>query len=744
METSAASGDGCRTALLEILEVLLTGETDERRILQAVCEKLLFARSYTLVFVAVREDLAVVRVAASAGDGAQAIAGAALGKVGTGDPVEECMLSMTPVRLDHGLGGVLSPGLPADLQRLPAALYPLELRGKSAGLIGVIDQRGRLREGGEHALLLSTAGHTGIALGMLRAFVAESTALADLRLTAAVFDNSLEGIIITDPEGAIEAVNPAVTRATGYTAEELLGQNPRMLQSGRQGKKFYKAMWKSLRCSGRWQGEIWNRRKNGEIYPEWLSISAIRGEHGEIEHYIGIFIDISRQKEAELRLDYLAHHDKLTGLPNRDFIHDSLRMAIAQARRYRRQIALLFIDLDHFKHVNDTYGHASGDELLQAVARRLRGCLRKEDTLSRMGGDEFTLLLQQVGSREEIRLIADRIVSSLKAPFEIAKHEVYIKASVGVSIYPDDGETPESLLKNSDAAMYHAKQDGRDCVRLFQPDMERYLSERVTVERDIHRALERGEFRLFYQPQFNLATGKVTGVEALLRWQRPELGLVLPSHFIPLLEETGLIIPVGEWVLRAACAQAKAWHEAGTVPLRVAVNLSALQIRKSKFCDLVANVLSETGLSPACLELELTEAIAMHHAETAVIMLQRLKGLGIYLSIDDFGTGFSSLSYLKRFPVDKLKIDKSFVAGIVHDPSDAAIVTAIIAMAHSIGLGVIAEGVETQEQLNFLKLHHCNEVQGFLLGRPMPAGEIDMILSGTPDERSRLSDGVHP
>jgi len=553
------------------------------------------------------------------------------------------------------------------------------------------------------------------------------TTIGELKLAAAVFDSSLDAIVITDSQGTILKANAAVARITGYSADELLGRNPRIFQSDRHDRAFYAELWRSIMQDGRWQGEIYNRRKNGEVYPELLSISAIRDERGAIGNFISIFIDISAQKEAERRLDYMAHYDGLTGLPNRDLFNDRLLVALAQAKRSSRPIAVLFIDLDHFKYVNDTFGHAMGDELLRAVARRMQGSLREEDTLSRISGDEFTILLQHFDTREGVGLVADKILSAMKLPFGIGEHELYISASIGISIYPEDGDHPGRLLKNSDTAMYHAKSDGRGVARFFMSSMESHSIKRLELERHLHHALEQEEFLLFYQPQFDLGSGRLTGVEALLRWQRPDVGLVSPLDFIPLAEETGLIVPIGEWVLRTACAQGCAWGRSGAGLLRVAVNISARQFGRADFCETVGTILSDTGFPPDCLELELTESLAMHHAEETVLTLKKLKALGVQISIDDFGTGYSSLSYLKRFPVDSLKIDKSFVDGIADDPNDAAIVIAIIAMAHSMGLGVIAEGVETEEQLDFLKLHHCNEVQGFLLGRPMPSEQIGKL-----------------
>lgn len=740
MDMRIALDPECNQVLLDIYELLMTWNTDEKAVLHKICERLVISRSYHMAWGALFEADHALHIVAAAGIDVSRIIGEKieptkddLGTENHANPIATCINFLSPASLDAGLMALHHTTfleLPKQVQHMPAMLYPLALQGKAIGLICIVSENTRPLSQHDHLMLLIASRHTGFALGMLRAFAAKDTALADLQLAAAVFDNSLEGIFITDDQGSILVANSAVSRITEYSNEELVGQNPRLFQSGRHDRIFYSALWKSVTHTGQWQGEIWNRRKNGEVYPQWLSISAIRDQHGLTQHYIGIFIDISAQKEAELRLDYLAHHDKLTSLPNRDLFNDRLTVAIAHSKRTGKPLAVLFIDLDHFKYVNDTFGHITGDELLQAAARRISGCLREEDTLSRMGGDEFTVLLQHFNNREEIGLVASKIVHAMKSPFMIGQHELYVTASIGISIHPDDGDNPETLLKNSDAAMYRAKNDGRNCIQYFKLSMEGDSMQRIEIDRDLHRALLQEEFRVFYQPQVDLAQNKVVGVEALIRWQPEQGRLILPGQFIPMAEETGLIVEIGEWVLREACAQMKEWLDDGMPPLRIAVNLSAQQFRKVDFSKIVAGILSDTGLPPQMLELELTESIAMHHAEDTVSTLNRLKALGVQISIDDFGTGYSSLSYLKRFPVDRLKVDRSFVEGIADDPSNAAITLAIIAMAHSLGISVIAEGVETEEQLDFLRMHHCNEVQGYYLGHPMPADEIESLIQG--------------
>jgi diguanylate cyclase (GGDEF)-like protein/PAS domain S-box-containing protein len=722
----------CQQALLDIHEALMAWDTDETSVLNGVCEKLAAYRPYRLVWAGLTGMDTGLAIRSVAGNVPRSLQGSILdlSHAGMDDAIARCVRTAQPVWLEKGLAGLKHASLealPAADLAAPAALYPLTIQNRCIGVLCVVARMAQGLTQDDHLLLQMATQHIGFTLAMLRVFAARDAANEQLKLAAAVFDNSLEGIIVTDRNGTILAANTAACQATGYAVGELVGSNPRTFNSGRQSKAFYASMWETITHAGQWKGEIWNRRKNGEIYPEWLSISAVRDEQGEIANYIGIFIDISRQKEAERNLDYLAHHDTLTGLPNRMLFNDRLLVAIAKARRNHQALAVLFIDLDHFKYVNDTFGHSEGDFLLQAVARRLKGCLREEDTLSRMGGDEFTILLHDLDG-QGAELVARKILEAMKLPFNLSEHRLYVTASIGISVYPDDGDEPASLLKNSDTAMYRAKEQGRDNMQFFRENMHEYSIRRVEMEQNMRQALEQEEFRVYYQPQIDLASGRMTGVEALLRWLSPETGLALPGQFIPLAEETGMIVAIGEWVLRAACRQCKAWHESGRHGLRVAVNLSARQFQQANLVGMVANVLRDTGLDPGCLELELTESIAMQNAEEAVATLNSLKQLGVQISIDDFGTGYSSLSYLKRFPIDKLKIDQSFVAGIAEDPNDAAIIIAVIALAHSLGLQVIAEGVETVEQLDFLKMHSCNEVQGYLFGRPMPAE----ALAGNP------------
>jgi diguanylate cyclase (GGDEF)-like protein len=472
--------------------------------------------------------------------------------------------------------------------------------------------------------------------------------------------------------------------------------------------------------------DIWARRKDGSELPVEISLSPLETPEGIIVS--AVVRDITERKRYEERLEYQATHDGLTDLPNRNLLADRLYQALLNAHRYRRQVAVLFVDLDHFKFINDSLGHDMGDRLLKIVAERLTHCVRSNDTVARQGGDDFVIVLSGLEKAEDATMIAQKIQEAISGPINIDEHELEISCSIGISISPKDGEDGQALLKNADVAMYRAKERGRNNFQFFTAELNERAVERMTMEKHLRRALDRDEFLLHYQPQVDLTTGRIVGMEALLRWQSPELGLVSPGRFIPLAEETGLIVSIGEWALKTACARNRAWQDAGLPPLPMAANLSARQFQNVDLVGTVARILRETGLDPCFLELEITESLVMQDVESASALLGELKGLGAQLSMDDFGTGYSSLSLLKRFPFDKLKIDISFVREITTDPDSAAIARTIIAMAHNLNLRVIAEGVETEGQLAYLRAHGCDEMQGFYFSRPVPAGDFEALL----------------
>jgi diguanylate cyclase (GGDEF)-like protein/PAS domain S-box-containing protein len=548
-------------------------------------------------------------------------------------------------------------------------------------------------------------------------------------LLAAVFENTNEGILLLDRRGRIVAVNRAFTATTGYSRDDVLLKSPGILVSDEHGRAFYREVWRSLRTAGQWQGEIRGRRKDGASYPAWLGANAVRDDLGAISNYVVVFSDITRLKQAEQHLRQLAYKDTLTQLPNRTLFRERLEHALLQARRSGSPVALMFLDLDRFKFVNDTLGHEIGDHLLKQVAVRLRSSVRESDTVARVGGDEFTVIIEQIEQGEDAAVVAQKIVRSLSQPFSVDGREIYTSASIGISVFPEDADTASVLLKNADTAMYRAKERGRARYQFYSAEMDAYSHERLWLDANLRRALERGELDLHYQPLVNIAYGVPTKVEALLRWHNAERGWIAPAEFIPLAEDTGLIIPISEWVLREACGKSAAWRAAGMTGLVLAVNVCAHQLRQRSLVPLVARVLEHTGLDPSRLELELTETQLMQNTQAAVAVLEELKALGVRIAIDDFGTGYSSLSYLTRFPVDVVKIDRSFIADITNDPEDAAIAQAIIAMAHTLRLEVVAEGVETAEQLTLLRDWRCDTAQGYYFSRPVTSDDMGLLLT---------------
>ena len=576
--------------------------------------------------------------------------------------------------------------------------------------------------------LRDTQGQIIGVLGVFQDITARVHAEEKLRQTAKVFESSMEGIVITSPDGDIVAVNPAFTEITGYSETEALGKNPRIRQSGRHDRSFYQAMWASLLETGSWRGEIWNRRKTGETYPEWLTINTVRDESGKIANYVAVFTDISQMKRSEAELNHLAHHDPLTELPNRLLLDARLEYAIQHAQREGTSLTILFIDLDRFKIVNDSLGHPAGDKLLRSVAALLGACVRGEDTVARLGGDEFVIVLEGVGNNGDAAEMAKKILNALSQRYDLNGQDVFIGASIGISTYPADGRDGTTLLKNADAAMYLAKEEGRNTFRFYSAELTRAAHDRLNLESELRHAIEQQEFVLHYQPQVDASSGAIVGAEALVRWQHPQFGLISPLRFIPLAEETGLIVPLGDWVMNAVCEQLSAWLESGLPSITLAVNLSPRQFQHRDLVKQLRTVLDATGLPPRLLELEITEGAIMERGKSAVTALQALKDLGLRLAIDDFGTGYSSLAYLRRFPIDTLKIDQSFMRDIPHDTGAMEIAITIIAMAHNLRMQVLAEGVETAAQLAFLQRNGCNTYQGYLYSRPVTAESFATLL----------------
>jgi diguanylate cyclase (GGDEF)-like protein/PAS domain S-box-containing protein len=553
-----------------------------------------------------------------------------------------------------------------------------------------------------------------------------------LRQAATVFESTREGVMITNADKYILMVNRAFTEMLGYTEAEVLGKSTDMLQSRRHDKEFFRRMWTEIKTIGHWQGEVWNRRKSGDEFPQLLSISTVKDNEGKVSQYVSVFTDISKIKETEAELEFLAHHDPLTRLPNRRLLLSRLRHGIEVIKREGGMFALLMLDLDRFKDVNDSFGHATGDELLQQVADRLTKRLRTVDTLTRLGGDEFTVLLQGITNREDAGRVASEIVTMLGEPWFLSNgFEVRIGSSVGITLYPDHCSTAEEMLQQADTALYQAKEEGRGRFKYFSEDLTIAARERIALEAALRRALTEKEFRVYYQPQIDIASGKLVGAEALLRWQHPEDGMMLPSRYISVAEETGLIGAIGDWVLMETCIQGKKWLDTGHNPITLAVNLSPQQFHHKDITATVARTLEVTGFPAQLLELELTETILIKREQDAVEKMHHLREQGIRLAIDDFGTGYSSLSYLKRFPLDVLKIDKSFVDDIPEHRDDMEIANTVIAIGHTLGFKVLAEGVETREQLEFLKEQGCDLYQGYLMSPPLPADEFEKLLASS-------------
>jgi len=567
----------------------------------------------------------------------------------------------------------------------------------------------------------------------------------NLLLDASVFDECTEAIMVTDPMLRIIKINNTFTEVTGYTTEEVLGKSPNILKSGKHDRRFYQIIWEKINNEGVWKGEIWNRRKNGEIYPEWMSITAVKNSENEVLHYIGVFSDINQLKisiqalensELELRnqkdiLFYQANHDHLTQLPNRLLLMDRLRQTIKKSYRHKSKVATLFIDLDHFKEINDSLGHNVGDEILKESAIRLKLCVRDSDTVSRLGGDEFIIILDELRDNDIIIDIATKINTIFQKPFVVLDHKLYVTSSIGISLYPSDAETAEELLRNADAAMYKAKEDDRNTYRFYTEDMTQKALKRIQMESHLRHALEHNELTVYYQPQVNAKTGQIIGMEALVRWQHPQQGLIPPDRFIPLAEKTGLIIPLGEQVFDIASQQMACWKKDYNISGRLAINLSVKQFQQKNIIEILSDKLKDNHCKAQWIELEITENYVMDNPQQAIDTLEELQAMGFQIAIDDFGTGYSSLSYLRRLPVNKLKIDRSFVRDMMDNEYDKVIITSTIALAKSMRLNVIAEGVETREQKDFILEQGCEIIQGYYYSRPVPDNKMSQLLSST-------------
>jgi diguanylate cyclase (GGDEF)-like protein/PAS domain S-box-containing protein len=575
-------------------------------------------------------------------------------------------------------------------------------------------------------------------LDLIRIYVLDITqrklAEADLRIAAAVFE-SHEGMTVTDANMAILKINPTFTKITGYSAEEAIGNNPSLLKSDRHDTQYYADMWNSINTTGSWEGEIWNRRKSGEIYPEYIRITAVKDNNGKVTNYVGAFNDITVSKTASDEIKNLAFFDPLTGLPNRRLLTDRLKQAFASSARSGQHGALLFIDLDNFKILNDTLGHDMGDLLLQQAAQRLGSCIREGDTVARLGGDEFVIMLEDLSKNameaaEQTKTVGEKIIAALNLPYQLTKHAYHGTPSIGATLFRDHQLGIDELFKQADIAMYQAKKAGRNTLCFFDPQMQDIINARAVLENELRIALEKRQFHLYYQIQVD-NTQHPLGAEALIRWMHPERGLVSPSQFIPLADETGMILPIGQWVLETACAQLKAWEQnATTRNLILSVNVSAKQFRQVDFVMQIHALVHRYAINPKLLKLELTESLLVENVEEIISTMNALHAIGIQFSLDDFGTGYSSLQYLKRLPLNQLKIDQSFVRDLAIDSNDKAIVRTIIAMAQSLNMNVIAEGVETEEQRQLLLDNGCTHYQGYLFGMPVPIEQFEMQLTG--------------
>lgn len=605
--------------------------------------------------------------------------------------------------------------------RLSGAPYNIEHRViKSDGRIGYVHQQGHA-EKDKHGKIIRLAG-------TIQDISLRHETEEQMRKLSGAVEQIAESVMITDKNGNIEYVNPAFMRMTGYSRHEVLGMSFRFMKSGKQSDTVYERLWKSILSGQVFTDVIINRKKNGEIFYEEKTITPQTDQDGNIIHFISTSRDVTERIEAQERLHFMAHHDALTGLPNRVLLQDRLQQALARSPWHDRNLAIMFMDIDRFKVINDTLGHDVGDKLLCVIANRLNKCIREGDTVARLGGDEFAVVLNDVASKKDISPIANKILSEIKKPIDINQHELFVTTSIGISLFPDDGHDGQELLKNADMAMYRAKEQGKNNFQLFNTAADSQISSRLSMETLLRKALDRDEFTINYQPKISIATGKITGFEALLRWYNPQLKNVSPMTFIPILEETGMINEVGDWVLQEACRQAFTWHQAKLTDLHIAVNVSIRQFKYGGFVKRIRQILNNTGLRADSLELEVTEGLLIDQVSEATGIINDLNNMGVLLSIDDFGTGYSSMNYLKHLPFDVLKIDRTFIRDITNSPDDAAIASAIILLGHNLGMEVVAEGVETAEQLNYLRNHGCDAIQGFFYSPALTADAVQELI----------------
>ncbi|WP_456379855.1 EAL domain-containing protein [Thiolapillus sp.] len=615
------------------------------------------------------------------------------------------LLAAIVTLLSFYLGVVIARRLTAGTMEISRALQQLEDSG---------DFSGRIRVYGNDEIA---------AMGRSFNSLIEERREAERRLylVSRVFDSTADGIVVTNPEQEIVLVNRATTEITGFSEEELVGKTPRVLSSGRHDKEFYQAMWKTIAEKGSWQGDIWNRRKSGEVYPQWQNISEVRDEKGRLLNYISVFSDISAIMQSQAQLEHLAHHDPLTGLPNRLLLDQHLTQGLERAYRQHQLMAVLFLDLDRFKNVNDSLGHLAGDALLKQVSQRLKQLVRGEDLVARLGGDEFAIVLEAPADALSVGMVAQKCIDAFAEPFMVDNSVVYVSTSIGISIFPDDGAEPADLIKHADTAMYHVKECGRNAFQFYNRQMTEQAVHRLTLENELREAINNQDFTLYYQPQVSLDSGRIIGAEALIRWRKSTGEFIAPDIFVPVAEESGLIEYIDRWVLQKACLEMAHWQQQGAALDFIAVNISGFSIEHGLLIEMVENALQVSRMAADCLELEITEGYLMEHKGVAVKLIDELRKLGVKFSIDDFGTGYSSLSYLKTLPVNKLKVDRSFIRDIQSNEYDKAIAMSVIALGHSMQMEVIAEGVEVEEQAKILSSLGCDSVQGYFYSKPVPA-----------------------